>query len=385
MADFLLKIIEDAETFSNDNDNDFFSEKPLTLTKKRKHAHNNADKFKQQFPTLKQFKEFLLQPISASKVEEMMQLEQHFENGQANPEWLRSRLIQSYAKRISGSSIAGVVGKNPYTNQQKALLDFLYPSFKGNACTIYGNKFEDTCENMFFKKMYTRVIEQERSPCGQFELQDVSIKHYGLCTRADRPFMGYSPDGVLEEVWQHIQTKETHTKRILLEYKCPYSKRNATIKTIKEKYGNLYPQKIIDTDKNIVLPVPIQYYCQIMMGMLTLYDTVLQETSIHDVSDAYFVVWCPAETGAEDDCFGLSHEDWVNDRKNAIIYSNTEGTIQVTRVQYNHQFAQNMIQDAEHWWKNEYVPLLYKKLAGEIAHNEITLTKPIDIDVFMMS
>lgn len=366
--------------------------------------------FIQQFPTLDLFMAYLLQPITREQQAIWQKVEQHDPVTQtANPEWLRSRLIKGYAKRLSGSSVGGIFGVNKYSSPIKSLSEFLWPSFRGNAACAYGNHHEPIVENMFLNWQLTRVINSEISECGKYTLKNIDILNYGLCARRELPLFGYSPDGVLEEEWQAIDDPTTiKKKRILIEYKCPYSRRNTTIKNIQEKLGDLYPQNRIPHTgfEDLTVPVPPQYYAQMMWGHRTLYDDVLQYSAPEECPPAYFVVWCPAihpeieerqnkhsstSHDDDDDCTISDEEvdlsplefvEFSNSSRNSTFACSVEGTMQISRAKHDPVFCQKMEETCEVWWKEQYIPVLYDKLCGKIKHGEISCASTV-IDILL--
>ena len=60
---------------------------------------------------------------------------QHLATGEANPMWLAAR-----DGRITGSTIAAVMGLNPYETPDDLITSKLWRTFTGNEATAYGNK-----------------------------------------------------------------------------------------------------------------------------------------------------------------------------------------------------------------------------------------------------
>ena len=349
--------------------------------------------FVKAFPSVDVFMKHLLEPIDREQQLRWQQVEQHDPVTQAaNPEWLRSRLVKGFAKRLSGSSVGGIFGVNKYSSPTKSLSEFLWPSFRGNAACAYGNHHEPIVENMFTNWHLNRVIDSELNHDG-YRLKRTEILNFGLCARRELPLFGYSPDGVLEEEWESVEDPSiTKTVRTLLEYKCPYSRRNTTIADIETRLGDLYPQNRIPHSgyDGLTLPVPPSYYAQMQWGHRVLYDDVLHYETPEDCPPAYFVVWCPAvhpliqqrqeqqKDSSPYDSYrpdGLSPLDFVefqNSSQNSTFVCSVEGTMQITRVRHDPVFCKKMQETCERWWKEEYVPVLYDKLSGKIKHGEIS-------------
>lgn len=158
---------------------------------------------------------------------------------QRSAEWLEARRF-----RLSGSIFAAALGHNPYQGQEDVAISLLWPTFKGNEATQWGNEHEDEACAMY--ECYMR----QRYP-------DFQVHHAGFLIHDQLPFIGVSPDGLCE-YWDEAQGKRV---KCLLEIKCPY----------RWKKDRFYDPI-----------VPLYYYDQLqgLMGFLNL-------------PFSHFVVWTP--------------------------------------------------------------------------------------------
>ena len=124
---------------------------------------------------------------------------------QRSEEWYELR-----KQRLTASDVATALGFNPYQNRQ----DLVYKksggidTFKGNAATKWGQKYEDVAIKIYEKKYNVHVAE------------------FGLIPHPNIDMLAGSPDGIV---------KETAT---LIEVKCPLN-REIIPGTIPDYY---YPQ-----------------------------------------------------------------------------------------------------------------------------------------------
>lgn len=369
-------------------------------------------KAKRVFHDYEEFKTFLLAEIGEEKQQKMAALEQHLPSGEATKDWLLARLVQEIAKRVGGSSAGGIVNMNPYSNKQRQLLDFLWPSFRGNAATRYGNHHEPHAESHFENMQLARVLAGEESEDGLWRLVDTKVLNFGICCSRSEAWKGYSPDGVLEETWQLIADPlQKKTVRSLIEYKCPYKRRNTTVQEIRNELGDLYAMNRIRQPAaglDELLPVPPQYFVQMMWGCVVMGKTFLRHQRPEDIPPCHFVVWCPAasptdassaasdasvvDENASSPCSSDEFDDddvdtstifkeWEGPMGKSQYYSNSNGTMQVTRVPFDIAFGHWLEKEIKEWWTNQYLPLLYKKYTGELAPNEISCADALDIFV----
>ena len=105
---------------------------------------------------------------------------------QRSEEWYKAR-----ENRLTASSLADALGEGHFKTKNDVILDKCgYGTFKGNATTQWGVKYEEVAIMIYQKRKNTIV------------------KEYGLVPHPTIPFIGASPDGIT-------------TDGIMLEIKCP--------------------------------------------------------------------------------------------------------------------------------------------------------------------
>lgn len=119
---------------------------------------------------------------------------------QRTDEWLKVR-----KHRITASNYGSAVGHNQYSNQNQLMKEMLWHSFKGNAATEWGTKYESKAADLYLRFM------QQKYPGKKIELT-----FPGLIVSLEHPWAGSSPDGF---VW--IDGKLVGG----IEIKCPFRKR----------------------------------------------------------------------------------------------------------------------------------------------------------------
>jgi putative phage-type endonuclease len=129
---------------------------------------------------------------------------------QRTPEWFAAR-----RGRLTGSNIGSVVGHNFFCKPTDKLKELLWSTFKGNAATAWGTKFEPIAAHAYEQKTQNNV------------------QYPGLVVSQEKGYFGYSPDGL-------FVNKEGIPG--LLEIKCPFK-------------AKLYGR------------IPQNYYDQISFGM----------------------------------------------------------------------------------------------------------------------
>ena len=236
---------------------DFEIEETLHSSKKHKTQFNSNNcryiKTVNKLPDSKQEIELLLN-VSAERAVEISNLKQ------GTDEWLQSRRPSDIG-RFTGSTLCGLLGKNPYQNLKKSITEHISPTFSGNFLTKWGSDHEDHA-------------------CDQFEIwlsrqnpnHVVKIKHFGLLIDSENPFLAYSPDGDVEI----IDSNGLVTEKALLEIKCPGSLKYENHTSKDPIYGNhKWPN-------NAEGPVPIYYRYQMQLGCYILKRKF-----------SYFAIWNP--------------------------------------------------------------------------------------------
>lgn len=374
--------------------------------------------YEQELEMIELFKQLITMPISKQDQWYVATIEQHLDHAvnssgdTANPEWLRFR-----KGRNTGSTAGAIHGVNKYCSRKKQLSELLWNTFKGNIMTKWGNDHEDDAEACFTMWQKMRPFDEETDKDG-FVLVGMDVENYGLCICRASPFMAMSPDGFLVEVWERrvpteqataaetklmnayaaargeseaadpanvpplpYETKEggekkrrengtvrevrldgvyeVKTKRILIEYKCPWKVHG------KNWYDDedLYPMEKVKKAGGIRLPVPSYYYAQCSYGMHTLgvLDDFLTAPEY-----TYFVVWHPAKFHKP------FPEFWTasNFSDTAITVAGEHGSIQICKIPYNQKYCLELEQEIRTFWHDEYAPALWRKLTGRLEEGE---------------
>ena len=338
---------------------------------------------------------------------------QHDACGAANARWLGYRVGM-----ITGSIVGAIYGTNPYSSATKQLLELLWNSFRGNAATRWGNEHEDDCEAAFADYQAVRILESEEETKHEqlpaCTLTDVSFEHAGLCVCRTSPFLGMSPDAFLVETWSYtspgyatraeaeaemsalpkfvhtdcprpvpvtvcVKTDDqragaavfvvhlSYTLRVLVEYKCPYKQRT---RTSWRGGDDIYPVENIAKAPGVRLPVPSYYYSQVQYGMqvLGVLDKMLTWPT-----HCWVVVWAPACSSFDDDdnSEDFVHRTAVSGEGSAVNIETPRGTIQATRVAYNAAYANDLLDVVTRFWRTRYMPALWQKNNGYLAHQEL--------------
>lgn len=196
--------------------------------------------------------------------------------------------------------------------------------------------------------------------------------------------------------------------RTLVEYKCPYGQRNRTTWMGGQ---DIYKLESITHAPGVRLPVPSYYYTQVQYGCMVL--GVLDELLTWP-THCWVVVWAPApscsgsssgnsphstashrastqsavsaesaesaEKEQNDDSFELGSfdEDFMQPLRTApsgggasLNVQTPHGTIQITRVQFNPEYAARVIHTVTTFWHNRYLPALWQKNNGLLAEGEV--------------
>lgn len=258
--------------------------------------------------------------------------EQHLATGEVNELWIRYRKGEHGGKRATGSIVANAFGwgyssikqlKAPYAwedlmaistatkHYARVASEMIKDIFTGNKYTRWGNDHEDDCEEAF--------AQYHACTIGEGSLKSFSIEHHGLCLNKQEPWAGMSPDGVLVETW----ADGTVTKN-LLEYKCPYSKKN-----LDAHATNLYGP-MTDRFGNVYSCTPY-YYCQVQWGMGLLHGCGVLQPKDGRVENLYcwFAVWVPAK-------------------------------VEVCKIAFDPEFYEKMQSKVRAFWFDVYLPAFYR-------------------------
>jgi putative phage-type endonuclease len=161
--------------------------------------------------------------VSEDDVQRIMRYEQR------SQEWFQAR-----KGRMTGSIVGAIVGHNFFKKPNDLLRDLLWDTFNGNEATQWGTDHEAIA-----------AVRYENHT-------NSDVDYPGLVINPKRPWLAYSPDGVVYS-----------PQKLLLEIKCPFKKK-------------VYPS------------IPAYYFDQIQYG------AHLMECSVID-----FFVWTPTKCKLE--------------------------------------------------------------------------------------
>lgn len=205
--------------------------------------------------------------------------------GQKSKRWHAERQL-----RITGSICYDVM---TYTKNKKAdwpnkVKNLFFPTFKGNDETLYGLRTEPSAI-----KAYENAFK-------------CTVMHLGLVVQPDLAFLGFSPDGMVQD------------KNRLIEIKCPTVGKSKTIvdclENLKYLTGSL-------ADRNLSLKRKHKFYGQIQMGM-----GLLKCTNCH-----------------------------------FVVYSSFDNTLIAIEIQFDQNFFSKII-NLKHVYFNEILPVIISKL-----------------------
>ena len=271
----------------------------------------------------------------------VMKLEQHLESGPANPEWLKAR-----EGVITGSKVSGIMDHG-FENPDSLLQDMLWKcKYVNPIYTGHGNRHEECAEAAFVAMMQMRV-ENPNDTLVEFDVHEA-----GLIKSRERGFgwIGYSPDGISYEWHKNPITGVVTPKVNLVEYKCPYGKKDVPFDYSEPLYGPIrVPSRWLDNDKTIPNPTYTgtqkkirwtRYYLdQVNWGMgLLLREKILTPNPI-----CHLVVW-------------------------------TFGPVQFDTVDFDKHYYEYQRSMAEDFWKNRFVTGLLQKSEGLLDYKQITPT-----------
>jgi len=187
---------------------------------------------------------------------------EELEAPQKSQEWLEAR---KYC--ITASQFGAAIGESPYQTPEALVMEKVWFTFKGNAACEWGNDHEPHAKESFFQ--YLTTTKKDRT----FKFREENLMKY-----ADTPWMGVSPDGLVEYENGDIE---------LVEYKCP-----AYLRNTKDHPYAKHPKN-----------TPPHYYAQIqgIMGYLNMHG--------YKIKKCWFVVWQPHQTWITEHAFDKEYYD----------------------------------------------------------------------------
>lgn len=337
----------------------------------------------------------------------IMAFEQHFEGGGTNPKWLEARM-----DLITGSILAGIVGWSPFSDQTRTIMEKLWRSFTGNVATRYGTENESNANSA--TEVYYESLNGTVNPVNADEIQvSATVREVGLVRSVAFVFAGMSPDGILTREYKNTKTGAIRVQRQLLEFKCPYKRRNLTDHWPAYDLYDKYPVPHVPGTKpnRFKQPIPQYYYTQLMWGGLimgnhalapmlakspklaefmaphlskaiqlsdgdTLDDVRCGEDLIDTDHPILFIVWAPCT----DLCKEIdTPEVYFTEPEACTQFIRTKfGAIQLTEVAYNHDFATWMVEEVFDFWLNMYMPRMVLKEQGVLLNGELDV--PLNLD-----
>lgn len=332
---------------------------------------------------------------------------QHFEDNTTNEKWKKSR-----ANKVSGTKASKLTNLHDYTNFEDALVDILWDRFseimKQKPEIAWKVKWGHDLE----PKAAQTTLEFLTSSAGHEFLSKfpgtpkskcISVKHveYGFVQSIALPFIGSSPDGVMECTYE-----DGSVRRHEVEFKCKtkgwYSNQWPTNEW---PSGTLYPMKQLPGNKRF--PIPTAYYVQIMWCVLVMgkhsLESLLQikrndthfqafkqylEPHLHkakskffgeDMLDAsapiMFTVWAPGNTDTphvgEPTIYQKFCFDFKLNTYRSVLVKCPSGCINMTMVDYDHDFAVKTMQHAYYVWRTHWMPRLAMKEKNMLLKNEL--------------
>jgi hypothetical protein len=339
----------------------------------------------------------------------IMAFEQHFEGGGTNPKWLNARM-----DLITGSILAGIVGWSPFSDPIRTIMEKLWRKFTGNVATRYGTENEENANSA--TEVYYESLNGTVNPVNSDEVQvSAVVREVGLVRSIAFVFAGMSPDGILTREYKNNKTGEVRVQRQLLEYKCPYKRRNLTDHWPAYDLYDKYPVPHVPGTKanKLKQPIPQYYYTQLMWGGLIMgnhalapmlakspkldkfmaphLDKAVDSSSDNTMEDVrcgedlidtdhpiLFIVWAP--------CTDLrkkisTPEVYYEDPEACSKFIRTKfGAIQLTEVEYNHDFATWMLEEVFDFWLTKYMPRMVLKEMGMLLNGELDVPLNLDSD-----
>lgn len=134
---------------------------------------------------------------------------------QRSAEWLRHRKY-----RITASRYGAAAGRGSYKTAEEDIAAALWESFRGNACTRWGTEREpcalEAYEAWAKEDLRMRFVAAGKDP----EKARLRVREYGLIVYPECPWMGASPDGIVE----YTDPETGRMRKRLVEFKCPFYK-----------------------------------------------------------------------------------------------------------------------------------------------------------------
>lgn len=147
---------------------------------------------------------------------------------QRSPEWLNERKFI-----ITSTNVAAIADHDKYNNFDQFLKEKLWPKFKGNDATMYGNSLEIFAYDLTYIALCKEYV-------GKKNAMMVTLRDPGLILWDKHPWIGASSDGIVD-----VYYNDNYKYKLTIELKSPYY------------------------DDNFYKEIPHHYYDQIMTAMQT--------------------------------------------------------------------------------------------------------------------
>ena len=304
----------------------------------------------------------------------------------------------------TGSKLAGMIGWSPYEDEAGTLQNMLWNKFRGNAACQWGTDHEPDAQ--LSTEAWFESLNGTFNPYNVDEIQiSAKVTEVGLIRSIAFPFAGMSPDGILTRTFRNVRTKEIRTQRQLLEFKCPYRHRNLQDHWPAYDLYSKAKTPHIPTRKpnNHEQPVPQYYYTQLMWGGLILgkhsmhsilnnpnvetpkllqFMSQIQAMPTHCGADfidtehpILFIVWAPCQRLKSKiqkaQCYHVDRE------ARSKFIRTRHGAIQLTEVEYDHDFATWMMETVYKFRRYQYMPRLVQKQHGVILKGELSVPEDL--------
>ena len=204
--------------------------------------------------------------------------------------------------RFTGSCYNRMAGGCRFSNSERSLRDLLwYKSISGNADMARGHQFEPHARDLYLD---WRLMEYED---GRLQLRPQSVDEKGIIVLPQRPWMGYSPDGIVHDGDGKMQLIEIKAPRKIKPQINPdyMAQMQGGMWLLKQKYGEDHMQ-----------------YCDFVQA---------EKACWHD----------PCQ---ECECYMFN--------------------IKVERVPYNDDYARRLVLNLSDKWLNEYLPRMVMRDAN---------------------
>ena len=315
--------------------------------------------------------------LTNAKVSEK-RFEEALKHEQGTPEWVEDRKLHVLfdgwpvtVGRFSGSTVSCHFGLNKYKSGKKHAHEMVHGSTFDGANSPpcqWGHGAEPWAEAAFdtWIQSFVGTVHQASG----FRIVAARLDNFGMILHRNCARRGYSPDGVLAWTVQRPDGSQ-YEERELVEYKCPWGKRDLRDFTSMDIYNAEHIKKL----ERVYAPIPSMYACQQMYGMY-----LLKRMKILTRRVSHFVTWFPAHD--------VDPENPTQPVV-AVLDSQTEGSVNVqtfphgafqyTRLEFDEAFTQKMIAACEKNWRKLVLPQLWMKLLADQRASRVVQSPTSDM------